>query len=121
MSETPAAHLAWLRVQYGDRWRIDTRNSACVAQHRTAGRRITGTSVPELEVALRAEGEWGTRRDLVMSYRGRGAADSAGWADSAGRPGMGDAGAAEPRRLHRPSRGEHQKLTGAQITQPGAA
>jgi hypothetical protein len=62
VSETPAAHLARLRVQFGDKWRIDRSDSAFLAQHRTTGRRITATSLPKLEAALLAEGEWGTRR-----------------------------------------------------------
>jgi hypothetical protein len=57
MSETPAAHLARLRVHFGDRWRIDWSNSAYIAQHRATGRRITAASVPELEAALLAEAE----------------------------------------------------------------
>jgi hypothetical protein len=61
-TETPGSHLAGLRVQYGGRWRIDKSNLAYMARHRSTGRHITATSLPELEAALLAEGEWGTSR-----------------------------------------------------------
>jgi hypothetical protein len=58
MTETPAAHLARLRVQYGDRWRIDKNDSAYVARHRITGKRLMATTLPDLEAVLIAEAEW---------------------------------------------------------------
>jgi hypothetical protein len=60
VTETPGSHLARLRVQYGDRWRIDRTDSGFAARYRSSGRRITASTLPELEGDLITQAEWGT-------------------------------------------------------------
>ena len=43
MSETPATHLARLRVQYGSRFRIERNGSRFTARERASGRAIRAT------------------------------------------------------------------------------
>jgi hypothetical protein len=52
VTETPGSHLARLRVQYGDRWRIDHREDRFTARHRGSGRVIRADSLGELESRL---------------------------------------------------------------------
>jgi hypothetical protein len=52
MMETPASHLALLRVQYGQRFRIDHDEGRYTARERASGRTISASSPSELEGKL---------------------------------------------------------------------
>ena len=52
MSETPATHLARLRVQYGSRFRIERNQGRFTARERASGRTIRANSSGELEGKL---------------------------------------------------------------------
>ena len=61
MSQTPAAHLAKLRVVYGDRWRIDRTERragapAYIACERSTGRRMVSADIADLEQRLEHAG-----------------------------------------------------------------
>jgi hypothetical protein len=63
MSETPAAHLARLRVEHGARWRIDrtgpgglAEQPSYIAAERSTGRRIVTASLAELQARLERAG-----------------------------------------------------------------
>jgi hypothetical protein len=52
MRETPATHLARLRVQYGSRFRIERSESRFTARERASARRISASTPGELEGKL---------------------------------------------------------------------
>ena len=52
MSETPATHLARLRVQYGSRFRIERNEGGFTAHERASARTISASSPGELEGKL---------------------------------------------------------------------
>jgi hypothetical protein len=52
MSETTAAHVARLRLQYGSRFRIERNEGRFTARDRASGRTISASSPGELEVKL---------------------------------------------------------------------
>ncbi len=62
-TETAGAHLARLRVQYGDRYRVQRDGAAYLAVERSSGRRLAATTAPELEGKLIAQAEWGHPRE----------------------------------------------------------
>jgi hypothetical protein len=59
-TETPAAHLARLKVQRPG-WQIGRTPDGFVAVDRATGKRITAATVSELDGALIAQGEWAPR------------------------------------------------------------
>ena len=52
MSETPATHLARLRLQYGSRFRIEQNEGRFTARERASGQTISASSPGELEGKL---------------------------------------------------------------------